>query len=1134
MPDRLREWPPIAGRFLSYFALCAALVSFTLLCANYPDLLAAGERLKQQAAGRANRAAQRLTSDLTELGGGLRAVADNRELKADWASRRWAQVAQRLRRAAGGQLNIDRLWYLPAAGREGFEFVWRGGHAPSRRTAAAGVRRPRPTPAQARALRRGWAIVGMDMRCPSPSACHPVLWGEVEAFDARGGPQGLLLAERPAPEVIGFARSLDGALRRARDAPGRMLVAALGTARPSTARADALRRTPVPGWLAWAAIAQPDGPKVLDDQPMAVISWIALPTPWAAALGRMRAHPGGSTSALVLFTLAALVSLALAWMRTVHIRGTQALRRSQTELANAQALAHVGSWTWTVASGKVEGSAEFCRLFGLSHAPAALDLAVLLARVHPDDQSRIAQQLQAVQADGTPYTTEFRIVTPNHVRRMVSAQGEIATRNRDGSIRQMIGTVHDITARHEAEEAVRASEEAYRLLVEQAADGIVIADPDGIVIDANTAACRMLGMTHEGLLGQSIAHLVPADDVARVMAVRAFLAAHPGRTQVEEWSLITKDGGHLPVEVSAKILPDGRWQAIVRDITERKHTEGKLRQAATVFDNTNDGIIIADSAGRIIAVNRAFSDITGFAAEEVIAQNPRLLGSGHHDETFYREMWTMLKSTGQWRGEIWDRRKDGTVFPAWESISAVRDAGGQLTHYVAVFSDISVIKEAEAKLTALVHHDSLTGLPNRLLFSARLEQAMARADRHQQKVALMFIDLDRFKRINDTMGHAAGDELLRTIASRLRECVRKEDTVARLGGDEFTVLVEEIRDGADAASLADKIILAAGQPLAIDGKDITTSASIGIALYPEDAPNAEDLVRAADAAMYRAKERGRGNYQFYTSALTRRALHHLSVEQGLRRALERGEFVLYYQPQVALADETIVGAEALLRWRHPQIGLMLPEQFIPIADDAGLINALGRWALAAACAQMNAWHLAGLRPIRVGVNLSGRQIMQPDFAARIEQMLAAAGPLGDGFELELEITEGVRQIAEVGGDGLAALKGLGVSLAIDDFGTCDCSLSDLQQMPVSRLKIDRSFIHGIPGDANERSLTRAIIALGHSLDLRVVAAGIETREQARFLQRLGCDEGQGYLFGKAIAADAMARRLAQDSGTAPA
>ncbi|MDA8094982.1 MAG: PAS domain S-box protein [Betaproteobacteria bacterium] len=868
MPEHLRELPPVAGRFLPYFALGAALVLFTLLCANYPDLLAADSRLERQAMNRAQLTSQRLGADMTQLGEWLRAVANTPGLTADLASDRSSRMMRRLRRAARQQPRLARLWFMSTAGKEWLELARRGNHGTAQPVAAAGIPTPRLNPVQAEALRQGWALVWMDMRCTRQSACHAVIRGEADVFDRRGALQGRLLAERSAREAIGVGPSLESALRRAQAAPGRALAVALGTTTLNAARADALTHGDRAGRLAWAAVPPPDRRKVLVDQPMAVLSWVALPTPWAALLGRMRARPGGSTSALVLFTLAALVSLALAWMRTLHIRRAQALRRSETELATAQALAHVGSWTWTVVSGKVEGSAEFHRLFGLGPGQTALDFADLLARVHPDDRSRLAQRLRAAQTDGAPYTTEFRIVTPDGVRRVVSAHGEIATRNRDGSIRQMIGTVHDITARHEAEEAVRASEEAFRLLVEQASDGILIADLDGIFIDANTAACRMLGMSHDGLLGQSITHLVPADDVARVTALRAFLAAHPGRTQVEEWTFITKAGGHLPVEVSAKVLPDGRLQAMVRDITERKHTEDKLRQAATVFDNTNDGIIIADGTGHITAVNRAFSDITGFAAEEVLARSPRLLSSGHHDEAFYREMWTVLQTTGQWRGEIWDRRKDGTVFPAWESISAVRDAGGQLTHYVAVFSDISVIKDAEAKLTALVHHDALTGLPNRLLFNARLEQAMSRADRHQQKVALMFIDLDRFKLINDAMGHAAGDALLQTIAARLRACVRKEDTVARLGGDEFTVIVEEIRDGEDAASLADKIILAAAEPLTLDDREITTSASIGIGLYPEDARDAEGLIRAADAAMYRAKERGRGNYQFYTSEPT--------------------------------------------------------------------------------------------------------------------------------------------------------------------------------------------------------------------------------------------------------------------------
>ena len=554
---------------------------------------------------------------------------------------------------------------------------------------------------------------------------------------------------------------------------------------------------------------------------------------------------------------------------------------------------------------------------------------------------------------------------------------------------------------------------------------------------------------------------------------------------------------------------------VLQNITERKDSEERLRQAATVFENTNDAIVITGPDNKIISVNKAFTDITGYQHEEVIGKNPRVLKSGLHDQEYYKQLWDSLQQHGRWRGEIWNRRKNGEIFPAWENISKVTDPHGEALNYVSVFSDITAIKESEQRLTHLAHHDALTELPNRLLFTANLNHALERAKRYKQKVALLFLDLDRFKLINDTLGHAVGDRLLQAIATRLKKRVRAEDTVARLGGDEFTIILSEISNAEDAGTLAEKIIADVSVPVHIDDQEVVISTSIGISLYPQDADNSEDLARAADAAMYRAKDHGRNTYQYYSNELTSKALEHMSIEHGLRRALDRGEFVLYYQPQVALDSGKIVGVEALIRWQHPSMGIVLPTRFIKIAEDTGLINSIGEWVLRTACAQAKTWKTCGLPPIRVAVNLSGRQIFRDRNIVEEVQSALKESNLDPRF-LVLEVTENILQTTELSINTLTGLKSLGVTLAIDDFGTGYSSLSSLQRLPIDIVKVDRSFVQDIPYNPNDEALAAAIISMGHNLNLRVVAEGAESKEQLAFLKKQGCDEMQGFIFSKPV------------------
>jgi diguanylate cyclase (GGDEF)-like protein/PAS domain S-box-containing protein len=555
------------------------------------------------------------------------------------------------------------------------------------------------------------------------------------------------------------------------------------------------------------------------------------------------------------------------------------------------------------------------------------------------------------------------------------------------------------------------------------------------------------------------------------------------------------------------------------DITARKEEESALRLAARVFESSGEAILITDEKNSIVAVNNAFVQMSGYRSEEVQGKNPRLLSSGRHDAEFYRAMWKDIDSHGYWQGEIWDKHKSGRIYPKWMSITTVRDDKGGVVNYISIARDTTEETEAEKNIHFLAYYDVLTGLPNRTLLRDRLGQMIAVSHRDGHQFALLFLDLDRFKYINDSMGHSVGDRLLQSVALRIQECVREGDTVARLGGDEFIVLLREA--GASTASMvAQKLLSALATPYDLDGQVIATQASIGISVYPDHAQEADILIKNADMAMYRAKEEGRNNYQFFAPEMNFRVDLLFSMEKDLRLALERGEFFLQYQPQVELASGALSGIEALIRWKHPVKGMVSPAEFIPVAEETGQIIAVGEWVLRAACTQMARWRKDGLHDLTMAVNLSIRQLRQPTLGEFVKEMLQESGL--EARYLELEITEGIMM-----GDNQAAMHflnemhELGVQLSIDDFGTGFSSLNYLKKLPVNKLKIDKSFIRDIETDEGDAAIIRSIISLGHRLNLKVVAEGVETQEQLDFLRIRGCDEMQGYFYSRPLAADAF-------------
>ena len=563
------------------------------------------------------------------------------------------------------------------------------------------------------------------------------------------------------------------------------------------------------------------------------------------------------------------------------------------------------------------------------------------------------------------------------------------------------------------------------------------------------------------------------------------------------------------------------------EIAERERREIDLRKLSLVVEQSPNLVVITDSKGKIEYVNPTFTQVTGYTPEEAVGQTPRILRSGKVSRLEYKELWKTITSGNDWRGEFCNRKKNGDLY--WESkfISPTRNDEGTITHFISVGEDITERRRAEETIHQMAYYDLVTGLPNRTLFNDRLGVAIAHAHRGKEKLTVMFLDLDQFKVINDTLGHGVGDQLLKAVGERLERCLREGDTVARQGGDEFTILLPGARHEEDAFNVARKVLETIKKPFLIGNHELNITTSIGIVLYPDDGGDAESLLRNADAAMYHAKEQGRDNYQHYTKALHVKVSRKLSLEGRLRHALEREEFVLYYQPLVDINTGRIVGAEALIRWRHPEEGLIPPGEFIPAAESTGLIVPISDWVLRTACLQNKAWRSENLPSIRMSINLSAHTFRRQDFTKDFKAVLDETGV--SPHSLEVEITESaIMQNVEANIHKLQALNRLGVQIAIDDFGTGYSSLSYLKRFPIQTLKIDRSFVGDATTNPDDAAIVRAIVAMAKTLNLKVIAEGVETEEQLAFIRDLQCEEMQGYLFSRPVPADEFKGMLRQD------
>ena len=668
--------------------------------------------------------------------------------------------------------------------------------------------------------------------------------------------------------------------------------------------------------------------------------------------------------------------------------------------------------------------------------------------------------------------------------------------------------------------------EAVALLNAARADAAVVlgepGDDPGIITERDVVRLIANGTPADVAVASVASYpLICVDDDESLLSTRRLLEEH----SIRHVGVRAPDGrlkGLLSFSDMLETLQYEYMQRLDEALRERDQALMRSRKdlhlARKVIDASLDGIMIADSDANIQFVNPAFTQLTGYSPEEAIGRNPRLLQSGRHDKEFYGRMWERLTRDGSWQGEIWNKRKNGEVFPEWLTINAIHDDEGHLSQYAAIFSDITERKKIEERIKNLAYFDVLTGLPNRRLFTDRLQVAIANAHRHGHRLAIMFLDLDLFKRINDSLGHGIGDLVLVETSRRLGKCMREGDTVSRLGGDEFVVLLPEIDEIEDVAKSAERVIGTVRQPFVVDDHELYVTTSIGIAVYPEDGDSVETLIKNADTAMYRAKDIGRNSYQLYTAAMNARSFERLAMESSLRHAVSRQEFRLAYQVKMDISTGRMSGVEALVRWMHPEMGLVPPVEFIPLAESMGLISDVGAWVLEEACRQCKSWHDLGLPPVRIAVNVSALQFRESDVPSVVRRALAVTGLEPHYLELELTETVLMQRVDEVAAV-LHELRALGVTISIDDFGTGYSSLSYLKRMPIDSLKIDQSFVSDITDDGDGAEIVSTIINLAHNLKLKAVAEGVETAAQADFLRAKGCDELQGYLISRPVSAE---------------
>jgi len=677
-----------------------------------------------------------------------------------------------------------------------------------------------------------------------------------------------------------------------------------------------------------------------------------------------------------------------------------------------------------------------------------------------------------------------------------------------------------------AEEKITASEKELRNIFHNMQDTYYRIDNEGVFVRLSESVKQLVGYEVDELLETKIADLY-AEPGWQLNIIEQI--EKKGRVKNLEAPLRHKDGSivwgstnsHYYRDTSGKILG---VEGMIRDMSQHRESELQMQKMSSALEQSADMVMIADSKGIVEYVNPAFESITGYSFDEAVGRPSNIVNSGKQGAGFYRNLWQTILAGEVFRDVLVNKKKNGELYYEEKTITPIKNAQGQIINFVATGRDITSRMENEERLSFMAHHDALTELPNRTLFMDRLSQSLAHARRYSKRVAVLFIDLDRFKNINDTLGHDIGDQMLAQLADRLGASIRQGDTVARLGGDEFAVLLNDIENEQVVSQLAKMILLALEQPLEVEGRELFITASIGISMFPNDGDEPGTLLKNADIAMYKAKDMGKNNYQFYSVDMSARAFQRLTMENSLRRALEREEFSLFYQPQFNLKTNEITGVEALIRWQHPDLGMVLPNDFIPLLEETGLINQVGYWIVATACRQLQTWHKAGFSNLMMSLNISGRQFHDRDFIGKIEASINESGV--SPCMMELEITESIlmenqqRTVA-----ALEALEKMGFRIAIDDFGTGYSSFGYLRRFKVDTLKVDQSFIHDVTDNPDDAAITSAIIAMAQSLKLKVIAEGVETQQQLAFLRKHDCYYVQGYLFSRPLPADELTQLL---------
>lgn len=853
---------------------------------------------------------------------------------------------------------------------------------------------------------------------------------------------------------------------------------------------------------------------------------------WQLAAAPFDRFDSGLGTRVWVYVLAGLVVAVISiiqWLRIKELRSVNLIEKQQMMLDQAQSVGRIGNWSWHIPSNDIFWSDEAFRLFGLEKNDRLLSESGYLHFVHKEDLAQVRQVSSHAMNVGGRYQIDFRIVRADGDLRWVHSEGVVELTAARKPLR-VFGTFQDVTSSKRIERQLKQRESLLTAVTDAAQSLIMIVRvADGVVRFSNPSSKHLLGIDPDSLIGRSFYDFfVDASSYEDLFSQ----VGQQGYIRSYQLTLERFDNQQTVIFLAGlqKISFDNEACFVIDlvDITETYLASQDLKLAASVFDNTAEAIVVTDAKNCIISVNPAFTRITGYELEDVKGQNPSILSSGRQSGVFYREMWLALKEYGRWQGEVWNRRRDGELYVEWLSITALRSDQGEIENYVAVFTDITDRKEKEELIQYQANYDALTGIPNRVLFHDRLNRAISSANRQNQRGALMFIDLDRFKEVNDTLGHEAGDELLKEVASRLQRTVRESDSIARLGGDEFTVMIPFFNHANDVGVIADKIIHNLSKVYRLGRNSAHISASIGITVFPDDGSELKRILQNADQAMYAAKSAGRHTYRYFTPEMQVEVEQRQGLQNDMRQGLEKGEFELFFQPIVD-AETKPVKFEALVRWIHPEKGMIPPDRFIPLAEETGFIIPLGSWVFQQACRQLALWRKS-YPELCMAVNLSSKQIGTDE--SHTEHFIDILHQYNlPSAAVTLEVTESL--FLDPTGDSVQKLELLreqGFRIAIDDFGTGYSSLSYLKKLPLSIIKIDKAFVSDLDKDEGDRVLVDAILSIAQSMRLEVVAEGVETQPQADYLREKGTEMYQGWLFSKPLPAQSAEQWLREQAG----